>query len=270
MPVATNEKKAIESLRWLVTEMENRYSLFIKNNVKDIAGYNEYCAILGEEKLPYVLVFVDDLSGLMMTRKKEVEFFVQRLASKARSAGIHLIFATQRPSTDVITSDIKINIPSRIAFAVSSRIDSKSIIDRSGAENLLGKGDMLYFPNYVSEPIRVQGTFVSDSEVEKVANYLKSHQTVCNEKIYASDRESQDIPINRQKLFDEAVEVVIAENIASVSIIQRKLGIGYPRAAKFIDEMEKLHYIGPFQGSSPRKILIKLDEWLEFKSKRNW
>lgn len=262
IPVVTDSKKASAALNWAVREMERRYSLFSDNQVRDIKGYNEKQKINDLEKLPYLVIIIDELSDLMMVSANEVESYICRLAQMARACGIHLIVATQRPSVDVITGTIKANIPSRISFQVSSQIDSRTILDTSGAETLLGKGDMLFSPSGSSKPIRIQGCFVSDLEVEKVVNSIKdkSQQVIYDEKII-NDIEKESLKDNNEnedvdELFYDAVKIILDENSASISLLQRKMKIGYARAGRIIDEMENRSIIGKQEGSKPRKILV--------------
>ncbi|MCQ2482491.1 MAG: DNA translocase FtsK [Clostridia bacterium] len=281
MPVVTDSKKAAATLQWAVSEMTRRYQLFADSGVRNIQGYNDFARCNGEETLPWILIVIDELADLMAVAAKEVEGHINRLAALARAAGMHMIIATQRPSVDVITGTIKSNIASRIAFAVSSGVDSRTILDSNGAEKLLGKGDMLYNPLSASKPIRGQGAFVSDEEVEEIVSYLsqsyganydddiiKSIQSSCTEdnsiNIPGTGASGSDEGDN---LLSQAVETVIEVNYASVSILQRRLGIGYPRAARLIDTMEKKGYIGPYEGSKPRKVLINRTDWLEIQAK---
>ena len=271
IPVVTDSKKASAALNWAVREMERRYSLFSDNQVRDIKGYNEKQKIDELEKLPYLVIIIDELSDLMMVSANEVESYICRLAQMARACGIHLIVATQRPSVDVITGTIKANIPSRISFQVSSQIDSRTILDASGAETLLGRGDMLFNPSGVSKPIRIQGCFVSDSEVEAVVNSIKeqSNDVIYDEEIIRNiesevsnldNSEDDDV----DDLFYDAVKIVLEENSASISLLQRKMKIGYARAGRIIDEMESRMIVGKQEGSKPRKILVGYD-YLEMK-----
>ena len=271
IPVVTDSKKASAALNWAVREMERRYSLFSDNQVRDINGYNEKQKNDKLEKLPYLVIIIDELSDLMMVSANEVESYICRLAQMARACGIHLIVATQRPSVDVITGTIKANIPSRISFQVSSQIDSRTILDASGAETLLGRGDMLFNPSGVSKPIRIQGCFVSDSEVEAVVNSIKeqSNDVIYDEEIIRNiesevsnldNSEDDDV----DDLFYDAVKIVLEENSASISLLQRKMKIGYARAGRIIDEMESRMIVGKQEGSKPRKILVGYD-YLEMK-----
>lgn len=260
MPVITDPKKASSSLFWAIREMERRYKLFEENHVRDISSYRDLSEIDENiEKLPYVVIIIDELSDLMMTAASEVEDYITRLAQKSRACGIHLIIATQRPTVDVITGTIKANIPSRIAFAVTSQIDSRTILDMSGAETLLGKGDMLFSPSDAMKPMRIQGAFVSDSEVLRVVNYIKqTREEEYDKKAMETVEEKTKIVENddEDELIDEAIEIIINENTASVSLLQRKLKVGYARAGRIIDQLEARGVIGGYEGSKPRKILV--------------
>ena len=260
MPVITDPKKASSSLFWAIREMERRYKLFEENHVRDISSYRDLTEIDEKiEKLPYVVIIIDELSDLMMTAAGEVEDYITSLAQKSRACGIHLIIATQRPTGDVITGTIKANIPSRIAFAVTRQIDSRTILDMSGAETLLGKGDMLFSPSDAMKPMRIQGAFVSDSEVLRVVNYIKqtreeeydkeAMETV-EEKTKVVENDDEDALIN------ESIEIIINENTASVSLLQRKLKVGYARAGRIIDQLEARGVVGGYEGSKPRKVLV--------------
>lgn len=264
--VVTNPKKAAFALNWAVDEMEKRYISFAEKHVRDLKGYNKKMVEEGreKEKLPKILIIVDELADLMMVASKEIEEYIARLAQKARAAGMHLILATQRPSVDVITGTIKANIPSRIAFAVASSIDSRTILDMSGAEKLLGKGDMLFYPSKYPKPKRIQGAFISDNEVERVVDFVKSNNEVrvnVESKIEKAI-ESKKIKgeEERDPLFKEAVELVVNDEQASISYIQRKLKVGYSRAGRIIDQMEEMGIIGPHEGSKPRKLLKTKEE----------
>ena len=282
MPVITDPKKAAAALNWAVVEMQRRYKLFAEGQVRNIGGFNEkYANDPTVEHLPFIVLVIDELAELMSVAAKEVETYISRLAALARAAGIHLLIATQRPSVDVITGVIKANIGSRIAFAVTSGVDSKTILDHVGAEKLLGKGDMLYAPMSAPQPVRGQGAFLKDEEVEVVVDYLKNRygsmydDDIINEIDRTAEgaengalaEGSQDSGSGSSDLFEQAVETVIENGSASVSVLQRRLGIGYPRAARLIDELEKKQIIGPFEGSKPRKILVTKTEWLEMKSR---
>lgn len=260
IPVVTDPKKASAALNWAVREMERRYELFSQKSVRDITSYKENCNDEEDEKLPYIVIVIDELSDLMMVAAGEVEDHISRLAQMSRACGIHLVIATQRPSVDVITGTIKANIPSRISFAVSSQVDSRTILDMAGAEKLLGKGDMLFFPSNFMKPIRVQGAFVTDSEVENLVSYIKEHSDQDYDQSVIEDIKKQKIEKqqidSQDELLSEAIDIVIREEQASVSQIQRKLQVGYARAGRIIDQMEALGVIEGHQGSKPRKVLV--------------
>ncbi|GFN36465.1 DNA translocase FtsK [Tepidimicrobium xylanilyticum] len=264
IPVVTEPKKAALSLNWAVEEMEKRYKLFAKNNVRDIKSYNDKFQNDKEKKLPSIVIIIDELADLMLVAAQEIEDLICRLAQMARAAGMHLIVATQRPSVDVITGTIKANIPSRISFAVSSQVDSRTILDMSGAEKLLGKGDMLFYPSDLPKPIRVQGAFISDKEVERVVNFLKDQNLTGydNEIIETieNDIELDGILGNYDELLPNAAYLVVEEGQASISLLQRRLKIGYARAARIVDEMESMGIVGSHEGSKPRKVLVSKDE----------
>lgn len=268
-PVVTNPKKAAQALQKVVAEMERRYDLFSHTGTRNMQGYNNYVKKhneLNEEKqpeLPFIVVIVDELADLMMVASNDVEDAITRLAQMARAAGIHLIIATQRPSVDVITGVIKANIPSRIAFAVSSSIDSRTILDMGGAEKLLGRGDMLLLPVGSSKPTRIQGAFLSDKEVEDVVNYVISQQKAqYNEEMIPDDIPEVEGEVT-DELYHEAVELVVEMQTASVSMLQRKFRIGYNRAARLIDEMEQRGVVGPHEGSKPRRVNVELPPDIE-------
>jgi len=264
IPVVTDPKKAATSLNWAVSEMERRYKLFAKNNVRDIKSYNERLSNDDDSKLPNIVIIIDELADLMMVAAQEIEDYICRLAQMARAAGMHLIIATQRPSVDVITGTIKANIPSRISFAVSSQIDSRTILDMAGAEKLLGKGDMLFFPSNLSKPIRIQGAFISDLEVKRVVDYLKEqYNTEYDADVMesiSSEIESNRLAGELDDLLFDAISLVVEEGQASISLLQRRLKIGYARAARIIDQMEERGIVGGYEGSKPRKVLITKDE----------
>ncbi len=280
IPVVTDPRKAAGALAWAVQEMEDRYAKFAAKGVRDIKGYNKALEKETEEeqnvKMPQIVIIIDELADLMMVAAKDVEDAICRLAQKARAAGMHLVIATQRPSVDVITGLIKANIPSRIAFAVSSQIDSRTILDMPGAEKLLGKGDMLYYPTGVSKPTRVQGTFVSDKEVEKIVDFLKRDgETTYNtdiiesiEKANKTDKEikEQEDEEDVDPRLEEAIEEVIANGQASTSFIQRRLKVGYARAGRIIDQMTERGIISGYQGSKPREVLMSKERWEELKN----
>ena len=259
MPVITDPKKASSSLFWAISEMEKRYKLFEENHVRDIKGYKKAAETDDSmENLPYIVVIVDELSDLMMTAASEVEDYITRLAQKSRACGIHLIIATQRPTVDVITGTIKANIPSRISFAVTSQIDSRTILDMQGAEKLLGKGDMLYASSDSMKPVRIQGAFVSDEEVLSVVEYIKdSSETNYNEEAIEKVEENITTDLeDEDELINEAIKVIVADQTASVSMLQRKLKIGYARAGRIIDQLEQKGIVGGYEGSKPRKVLV--------------
>ncbi|WP_423801710.1 DNA translocase FtsK [Neobacillus sp. SAB-20_R2A] len=261
-PVVTEPKKASQALKKVVSEMERRYELFSHTGTRNIEGYNDHVRKHNLEEddkqplLPYIVVIVDELADLMMVASSDVEDSITRLAQMARAAGIHLIIATQRPSVDVITGVIKANIPSRIAFAVSSGTDSRTILDMGGAEKLLGRGDMLFMPVGATKPVRVQGAFLSDQEVEDTVEFVISQQKAQ----YQEEMIPDDIPEAagevEDELYDEAVELIVDMQTASVSMLQRRFRIGYTRAARLIDEMELRGVVGPYEGSKPRAVLI--------------
>ena len=264
--VVTNPKKAAFALNWAVDEMEKRYLAFAENHVRDLKGYNKKMVEDGreDEKLPKILIIVDELADLMMVASKEIEEYIARLAQKARAAGMHLILATQRPSVDVITGTIKANIPSRIAFAVASSVDSRTILDMGGAEKLLGKGDMLFYPSKYPKPKRIQGALISDSEVERVVDFVKNNNEIKTSLESKIEKAIEDKKIKvydeKDPLFKEAVELVVNDEQASISYIQRKLKVGYSRAGRIVDQMEEMGIIGPHEGSKPRKLLKTKEE----------
>ena len=276
IPVVTDPKKAAGALAWAVQEMVNRYSLFASKNVRDIKGYNAALEEEGEgHKLPQIVIIIDELSDLMMVSPKDVEDSICRLAQMARAAGMHLVIATQRPSVDVITGIIKANIPSRIAFSVSSQVDSRTILDMAGAEKLLGKGDMLFYPAGAPKPTRIQGAFISDKEVEKIVDFVKNNgEATYNDEILkqietanSTDKEidAQDEDDNTDPLLMEAIDVVVETGQASTSFIQRRFKVGYARAGRIIDQMEERGIISGFQGSKPREVLMSKERWEELK-----
>ena len=275
IPVVTDPKKAAGALAWAVQEMVSRYSKFAEKKVRDIKGYNQQAEERGEPTMPQMVIIIDELADLMMVAAKEVEDAICRLAQMARAAGMHLVIATQRPSVDVITGIIKANIPSRIAFAVSSQVDSRTILDSAGAEKLLGKGDMLFFPIGASKPTRIQGAFVSDSEVENIVKYIKTDEVNENSTSILEKIDNIDNPANNvsndedddnDPLLEEAIEEVIRNQTASTSFIQRKFKVGYARAGRIIDQMEQRGIVSGFQGSKPRDVLMSKERWNELKS----
>ncbi|MGN7386760.1 DNA translocase FtsK [Sporosarcina sp. SAFN-015] len=262
-PVVTDPRKASQALKKVVSEMERRYELFSHTGTRNIEGYNEHIEQWNDEndekhpRMPYIVVIVDELADLMMVASSDVEDSITRLAQMARAAGIHLIIATQRPSVDVITGIIKANIPSRIAFAVSSAVDSRTILDGGGAEKLLGRGDMLFLPAGASKPVRVQGAFVSDQEVEAVVDFVIEQQKAqYQEEMIPTEVEEVQPHEETDELYDEAVQLVIEMQTASVSMLQRRFRIGYSRAARIVDQMEMRGVVGPPEGSKPRQVLI--------------
>lgn len=265
-PVVTNPRKAAQALQKVVKEMEERYEKFAATGVRNITGYNELVINKnledGENRpiLPFIVVIVDELADLMMVASNEVEDAIIRLAQMARAAGIHMILATQRPSVDVITGIIKANVPSRMAFAVSSGVDSRTIIDSNGAEKLLGRGDMLYLPMGENKPIRVQGAFISDHEVERIVSFVTDQQEAnYEEKMMVTEEETTSSSSGQpqDELFEEAKALVIDMQTASVSLLQRRFRVGYNRAARLVDELEAQGVVGPSEGSKPRKVLIE-------------
>ena len=278
MPVVTEPKKAAGALSSAVQEMERRYHMFAENNVRDIKSFNKLAATDSNlEKMPYIAIIIDELADLMMVVGKDVEDSICRIAQKARAAGMHLIVATQRPSVDVITGLIKANIPSRIAFAVSSQVDSRTILDGAGAEKLLGQGDMLFMPVGAPKPTRIQGTFVRDEEISRVLDFIKSSATVQYDEAMIEAMEKHAIQDGKKgssgadsdedsdsdPMFKQAVEVVIDAGQASTSLLQRRCKLGYARAARIMDEMEQKGVIGPYEGAKPRAVLISRQQWLE-------
>ena len=281
-PVVTDTKKAAATLKWVVKEMERRYDIFAETGSRDLSTYNQRyikAEALNEdahsyEFLPQIVVIIDELADLMMVAPADVEDSICRLAQLARAAGIHLVIATQRPSVDIITGLIKANIPSRIAFAVSSQIDSRTILDMGGAEKLLGNGDMLYFPRGAAKPVRIQGVYVTDDEIANIIYYIKRqaepvYDQSLNEgvealmagELYA---DLSDEHPEHDKLLGEACHFFIENGNASISMLQRHFRIGYTRAARIIDELESMGFVGPYEGSKARKIYISLDEWDEY------
>ena len=278
MPVVTEPKKAAGALGSAVQEMERRYRMFAENNVRDIKSFNKLAAERPDlEKMPYIAIVIDELADLMMVVGKDVEDSICRIAQKARAAGMHLIVATQRPSVDVITGLIKANIPSRIAFAVSSQVDSRTILDGAGAEKLLGQGDMLFMPVGAPKPTRIQGTFVRDEEISRVLDFIKSSATVQYDEAMIEAMEKHAIQDGKKgsssadsdedsdsdPMLKQAVEVVIDAGQASTSLLQRRCKLGYARAARIMDEMEQKGVIGPYEGAKPRAVLISRQQWLE-------
>ncbi|MDF2949738.1 MAG: ftsK, partial [Sedimentibacter sp.] len=269
IPVVTDPRKAANALNWAVSEMTNRYKIFAQNSVRDLSSYNEKMVREGNEKMPQIVIVIDELADLMTVASSEVEEYITRIAQLARACGMHLVIATQRPSVDVITGVIKANIPSRIAFAVSSHIDSRTILDTGGAEKLLGKGDMLYHPMGLPKPIRIQGTFISDDEIKRVVDNIKAQQIEIkfgkqNEIINEIDKApNQDEDVD--DFLEQAIEMVVNDGQASASYIQRKFKVGYARAARIIDQLEERGIVSGHEGSKPRKVLITKEELEEMK-----
>ena len=276
IPVVTDPKKAAGALNWAVQEMVNRYKLFAEKGVKDIKGYN---AVMKKEeegvKLPQIVIIVDELADLMMVAPNDVEDAICRLAQMARAAGMHLVIATQRPSVDVITGLIKANIPSRIAFTVSSQVDSRTILDMAGAEKLLGKGDMLYFPVGETKPHRIQGAFISEKEIENIVEEIKKNSdTTYSEAIIESiekannsskNGDTSDTEDDADPILNDAIDLVVDMGQASASMLQRRFKIGYSRAGRIVDQMEARGLISGYEGSKPRQVLISKNEWQELK-----
>ena len=277
IPVVTDPRKAAGALAWAVQEMDDRYNKFANKGVRDLKGYNKAIEKENEVgKLPQIVIIIDELADLMMVAKNDVEDAICRLAQKARAAGMHLVIATQRPSVDVITGLIKANVPSRIAFAVSSQVDSRTILDSVGAEKLLGKGDMLFFPAGAPKPSRVQGAFVSDDEVEKIVDFIKSNGTATYsedilESIENSNKTEKEIAQEQSEEDDtdpflmDAIQTVVETGQASTSFIQRRFKVGYARAGRIIDQMEERGVISGYQGSKPREVLMTKERWEELK-----
>jgi S-DNA-T family DNA segregation ATPase FtsK/SpoIIIE len=260
-PVITDPKRAFQALQWAVYEMERRYSLLDSIGVRDVRSYNNRVnqRKLATETLPYIVVVVDEFADLMASTGKELESTLARLAAMSRAVGIHLVLATQRPSTDVITGLIKANIPSRIAFMVASKVDSRIILDTMGAEKLLGRGDMLFTSAWDPVPTRIQGAFLSEDEVERVVEHVKTlgEPDYIDDEIFVEDDEDDDYYQGELEdpLMEKAIELVVTANKASASYLQRRLKVGYNRAARLVEEMERLGIVGPQQGSKPRDVI---------------
>ena len=283
IPVVTDPRQAAGALNWGVQEMLRRYKLFADNNVRDLGGYNEMAAAKNIEKLPQIVIAIDEFSDLMMAASKEVEDAVCRLAQMARAAGMHLIIATQRPTTDVITGLIKANIPSRIALTVQSQVDSRTILDTQGAEKLLGYGDMLYYPNGMQKPLRVQGCFCSTKEVESIVGFIKNEsdseynseiieaveQSMPAEKGDRTSDSAEPVGDGDDILIEKAIDIVVEMGQASTSSRQRKLKLGYARAARLIDELENMGVVGPYEGAKPRKVLMSKQQWSERRMRKS-
>lgn len=262
-PVVTDPKRASLALKKIVVEMEKRYELFSKSGTRNMEGYNNLMKDNPAAVLPYIVVIVDELADLMMVAAGDVEDAIARLAQMARAAGIHLIIATQRPSVDVITGVIKANIPSRIAFGVSSQIDSRTILDMGGAEKLLGRGDMLFMPVGSSKPTRVQGAFMSDEEVEAIVAYCRGQGDAqyVEDLVPEIDDTVNNMDEQLDELYDQAVQIVVEGKQASVSLLQRRMRVGYTRAARLIDSLEAHGIVGPYEGSKPREVLITIEQY---------
>ena len=258
-PVVTDARKASVALNWVVNEMEERYQLLAKIGVRNIEAYNQR-----QEKLPYIVVIIDELADLMNVARDQIENAITRLAQLSRAVGIHLLLATQRPSVDVITGVIKANFPARISFKVASKVDSRTVLDMNGADKLLGRGDMLFLRPGESKLIRAQGSLINDNEIERIVDFIKSQaEPVYDEEILKEQQKSVFVNGQKDEFYDQAVKVIMESGQASVSILQRRLRLGYTRAARIIDMMEQEGIIGSFEGSKPRKILIDREAWLE-------
>jgi S-DNA-T family DNA segregation ATPase FtsK/SpoIIIE len=259
-PVVTESKKASSALNWVVNEMEHRYRLLAEAGARNIVAYNQK----ENENMPYIVVLIDEFADLMVVSRDQVESAVTRLAQLSRAVGIHLVLATQRPSVDVITGVIKANLPARISFKVASKVDSRTVLDMNGADKLLGKGDMLFLRPQDAKLTRAQGTLVNDTEIERVVDFIKNQaQPVYDENILKDQQKGGLINGEKDELYDEAVRIVIETNQASVSILQRRLRLGYTRAARIIDMMEQDGIVGPYEGSKARKLLVDREEWLK-------
>ncbi|MBQ9915420.1 MAG: DNA translocase FtsK, partial [Clostridia bacterium] len=273
IPVVTDPRRASGALYWAVQEMTRRYAMFAEANVRDIKGYNEMIKEEGgENTMPHIVIIIDELADLMMVAPGEVEDSICRLAQMARAAGMHLVIATQRPSVDVITGIIKANIPSRIAFAVSSQVDSRTILDAAGADKLLGRGDMLFAPVGSSKPTRLQGAFISDKEVERVVEFIKKGSTARYDEDIMEKIENgktvnvsgnDDDPGDSDELLPRAIEIAVDTGKISASYLQRRLKIGFSRAARIVDQMEERGWIGPPDGSKPREVPLSKEDYLE-------
>ena len=280
IPVVTDPKKASGALHWAVSEMTDRYQKFADYNVRDLKGYNQKIENIKDivdenkpQKLPQIVIIVDELADLMMVAPGEVEDAICRLAQLARAAGIHLIIATQRPSVNVITGLIKANMPSRVAFAVTSGVDSRTILDMNGAEKLLGKGDMLFYPQGYTKPLRVQGAFVSDKEVQEVVKFLTqkngeaTYNTEIEDKIHASavsGGEGGSTGSERDAYFADAARLLIDKDKGSIGMLQRYFKIGFNRAARIMDQLEEAGIVGPEEGTKPRRVLMGPEEFEQF------
>ena len=288
VPVITDARKAAGSLAWAVSEMDNRYKAFSNCGVRDIGGFNKYVQSHPEiEPMPQIVIFIDELNDLMMVSPKEVEDSICRLAQKARAAGMHLVVATQRPSVDVITGVIKANIPSRLSLSVSSQVDSRTILDCIGAENLLGNGDMLFSPVGITKPVRIQGAYLSDEEIERIVTFIKAQENAEYDDDIMSEIERNAAADNSGKkksgggasvadeggnydaLIEDAMDLITLADIASTTAIQRKLGVGYARAGRIMDQLEELGFVSAAEGNKPRKVLVSRAQYLEMKAAGN-
>jgi S-DNA-T family DNA segregation ATPase FtsK/SpoIIIE len=257
-PVVTDHKKVSAALNWTVAEMSRRYDLLQEAGARNIEAFNEK-----REKLPYIVVIIDEFADLMSVARVEIENAVTRLAQLSRAVGIHLVLATQRPSVNVVTGVLKANLPARISFKVASKVDSRTVLDKNGSETLLGKGDMLFQEPGKEEMVRIQGTFVKDAEIERVVEFIRTQaEPVYDEEILKEQQKSQFDTGEKDELYDEAARIIMESNQASVSILQRRMRLGYTRAARIIDAMEQEGLVGPFEGSKPRKILVNREDWL--------
>ena len=293
--MVTDPKKAAGALQWAVNEMMKRYRAFSEVGAQDLASYNNHARKEGRDTMPQIVVVIDELADLMLVAAKEVEESICRVAQMGRAAGMHLIIATQRPSSDVITGLMKANIPSRIAFAVASSLESRIILDNTGAEKLVGKGDMLYAPLGIGKPIRVQGCMITDEEVAKVVEFIKQNSTANYDDSVMREVESNAENTGKggkgsssgsngssgnsgssgdnsgddaDELLPAAIDVVVETGMASVSMLQRRLKLGYSRAARLVDQMEERKIVGPFEGSKPRQVLISKEEWNQAKQQQ--
>jgi S-DNA-T family DNA segregation ATPase FtsK/SpoIIIE len=259
-PVVTDAKKVATALHWVTTEMDERYQLLAKEGLRNIEAYNQK-----KQKLPYIVVIIDELADLMVVAKDQIESAIARLAQLSRAVGIHLVLATQRPSVDVITGVIKANFPARISFKVASKVDSRTVLDMNGAEKLLGRGDLLFLKPGQAKPIRAQSSFLKNSEIENILNFIKKQgEPVYDEAILKQQEQAQlGGHLEKDELYETAAKLIIESGQASVSILQRRLRLGYTRAARLIDMMEAEGLVGPYQGSKPRDILVNREQWIK-------
>jgi S-DNA-T family DNA segregation ATPase FtsK/SpoIIIE len=264
-PVIVDIKKAVNALKWLIGEMSRRYKIFSENRVRNIEAYN---ISNSENPLPYIIIVIDELADLMSVAKNEIEHSIIRLSQLSRAAGIHLILATQRPSVNVITGVIKANLPSRISFQVTSKFDSRTILDRIGAEKLLGRGDMLFLPPQSSNLIRIQGSYITDEEIESVCEFIKKQRVPEYNMEIVERKEKEETEIqemgfeydDEEVLYEQAKRIVLTTKIASISMLQRRLRIGFNKAARLIERMEEEGIVGPYQEGKPRKVLVNPEE----------